>query len=155
MTQLFRSACTSCNGEAADITIAPIIRWPNAQRLLQAAQHSATLTPITLVRRRRRRDEVIGVIAKSDRYRQRLLGRIATACKDANAATLVIVSSPAVPNAWRQRAVPTLVAGLILSTRSRASGVAPIPNSEQRSYRASSQPDIVHTLRCKPPRSAW
>src|SRR5262245_30260952 len=120
MIQLFRSACTSCHGEAAPITIAPFIRWPNARRLLQAAQHSATLTPITLVRRRRR-DEVIGVIDKSDRYRQRLLGRMATACKDANGAILVTVSSPAVPNAWRQRAIPTPYCGI--NPRSRASGV--------------------------------
>src|SRR5262245_51754413 len=117
MTRLFRSACASCHGEAAHITIAPIIRWLNAQRQLQAAQHSATLTPITLVQRRRR-DEVIGVIAKSDRYHPRLPGRIATACKDANGAIPVIVNSSAMPNAWRQRSAPTLIAGQILSTRS-------------------------------------
>src|SRR5260221_2939 len=68
MPRVMPFACTSSIGEAALFTIAATIQWASAMHRLPAAQRSATLTHITLVLRHRR-DETIGVIAKSDQYR--------------------------------------------------------------------------------------
>ena len=52
MTQVIPFAWPSLVGEAAT-TIAATIRWTNAGHRLSVAQRNVTLTPTTLVRRRR------------------------------------------------------------------------------------------------------
>ena len=121
MIRLFPFACTSSPGEAALTIAAATIRWTNAGRRLTVRCAASTRTMLV---RRRRRDETVGVIARSPR----LLGpyRICTACKGAHGAIPAIANSPATPNAWPPRAVLLPIAGSTPSTCSRTSGAATI-----------------------------